>query len=219
MPSLLRDRAFRLLFAGRSLSLIGDALIPTALALAVLRASDSTSALALVLGCAMVPRLLLLPVGGVIVDRVSARTVAVATDLVRGCVQLFVGFQLLGDAPSLALIAAAEVVGGTASAFAMPAMSPLVTSTVAEGDRQRANALMATAGNTARLGGPALAGLLIWLAGPGWAFVLDATTFLLSAVFLGCCGCGMCRCRRGRSVRTWCRAGPRYGPATGTGPA
>lgn len=185
MPSLLRDRSFRLLFAGRSLSLIGDAVIPAALALAVLRATGSTSALALVLGCAMVPRLVLLPVGGVVADRINARTVTVATDLVRGGVQLFVGFQLLGGTPSLTLIAAAEVVGGTASAFAMPAMAPLVTGAVAVHDRQRANALLATTGNVARLGGPALAGLLIWLAGPGWAFVLDAATFVLSAACLG----------------------------------
>ncbi|WP_326688426.1 MFS transporter [Streptomyces sp. NBC_01795] len=184
MPHPLRQRDFRLLFAGRTLSLVGDAALPAALALAVLRATGSTSALALVLGCAMVPKLLLLPVGGVIADRLRARTVALGTDLVRCAAQLFTGLQLLGGEPSLVLIGAAEAVGGAASAFAMPCLYPLVACTVPAEGRQRANALMATAESASKLAGPALAGVLVLTAGPGWAFLLDAGTFAASAALL-----------------------------------
>ncbi|MEU2957151.1 MFS transporter [Streptomyces xanthochromogenes] len=184
MANPLKQRPFRRLFLGRTLSLIGDAVIPAALALALLRTTGSASALALVLGCAMVPKLLLLPVGGVIADRLNSRTVALASDLVRCVTQLLAGLQLMRSDPSIALIAAAEVAGGAASAFATPALSPLVGGTVAAADRQRANSLLATAGSVARLGGPALAGLLIWAAGPGWAFLLDAATFAASAALL-----------------------------------
>ncbi|GAA2635839.1 MFS transporter [Streptomyces axinellae] len=180
----LRRRDFRLLFAGRAFSLVGDAALPAALALAVLRATGSTSALALVLGCAMVPKLLLLPVGGVIADRFRARTVALSTDVVRCAAQLSAGLQLLGGAPSLTLICLAEVVGGAASAFAMPCLFPLVAGTVPAAGRQRANALMATAESASRLAGPALAGVLVYAAGPGWAFLLDAATFAASAALL-----------------------------------
>ncbi|MYV68276.1 MFS transporter, partial [Streptomyces sp. SID2131] len=102
VPHPLRTRSFRLLFTGRALSLLGDAAIPAALALAVLEATGSTAALALVLGCAMVPKLLLLPLGGVVGDRLDARTVALTTDLVRCATQLLVGVQLLGGSPGLA---------------------------------------------------------------------------------------------------------------------
>lgn len=182
---LLRDRDFRLLFAGRSLALLGEAVIPVALALAVLRITDSPSALALVLACAMVPKLVLLPVGGVVADRLNARTVMLASALVRGVAQLFVGAQLLSGEPSLALIAGAEVVSGVAAAFAMPAMAPLVTGTIAPGTRQQANSALGVAGSAARLGGPALGGLLILMAGPGGAFLLDGVVLMLSALFFG----------------------------------
>lgn len=99
MPHPLRTRAFRLLFIGRTLSLLGDSAIPTALSLAVYLATGSTGALALVLGCAMIPKLLLLPLGGVVGDRFNARTVALTTDLVRCVTQLFVGAELLGGSP------------------------------------------------------------------------------------------------------------------------
>lgn len=180
----MRERDFRLLFTGRALSLLGDAVLPAALALAVLRATGSTSALALVLACAVVPKLVLLPVGGVLADRFRARTVALITDVVRCGVQLFTGLQLLSGEPSLALIAGAEALGGAASAFAMPCLYPLVAGTVRKGARQRANAALATVESACKLGGPALAGVLVFTVGPGWAFVLDSATFALSAALL-----------------------------------
>ncbi|WP_326847532.1 MFS transporter [Streptomyces kaniharaensis] len=184
----LRLRDFRLLFIGRTVSTLGDAVVPAALAIAITRATGSSGALALVLGCTMVPRLLLLPLGGVAGDRCNPRLVALTTDLVRAAAQLLVGVELVGGRPSLALIAAAEALGGIASAFAMPTAAPLVAATVATtadgGLRMRANALLGAAGSAARLGGPALAGTLVFTAGPGWAFVLDGASFVLSAALL-----------------------------------
>ncbi|GAA4566475.1 MFS transporter [Micromonospora coerulea] len=184
MTHPLRLPAFRLLFLGRTVSAVGDAVVPTALALAVLRATGSTAALAVVLACAMLPKLLLLPLGGVVADRFNARRVAIATDLVRCAAQLVVGAELLGGAPALTHLAAAAAVGGVASAFAVPTSSPLVAGTVDAEGRQRANALMGVTGNASRLLGAALAGLLVWTVGPGWAFVLDALSFALSAALL-----------------------------------
>ncbi|THA74994.1 MFS transporter [Streptomyces sp. A0642] len=184
MSHPLSHRSFRLLFVGRSLSLLGDAAIPAALTLAVYLATGSTSALALVLACAMVPKLLLLPLGGVVGDRFNARTVALTTDLVRCVTQLFVGAELLSGTPALWQIAVAEAIGGAAGAFSMPTVSPLIRGTVAEDGLLRANALMAVVSSAARLGGPAVAGALVFTAGPGWAFVLDGASFAVSAALL-----------------------------------
>ncbi|WNI22900.1 MFS transporter [Streptomyces sp. ITFR-16] len=183
-PHPLRTRSFRLLFAGRSLSLLGDAAIPAALTLAVYLATGSTGALALVLACAMVPKLLLLPLGGVAGDRFNARTVALTTDLVRCVTQLFVGAELLSGTPALWQIAVAEAIGGAAGAFSMPTVSPLIRGTVDASGLLRANALMAVVSSTARIGGPAVAGALVLTAGPGWAFVLDGASFAVSATLL-----------------------------------
>ncbi|MGK5440612.1 MFS transporter [Micromonospora sp. URMC 105] len=184
MTHPLRTRPFRLLFLGRTVSALGDAVVPAALALAVLRAGGSAGSLALVLACAMVPRLLLLPLGGVVADRFHAQRVAVVTDLVRCAAQLAVGVELLADAPSLTHVAVASALGGAASAFAIPTAAPLVAGTVQADGRQRANALLGVTANASRLAGPALAGLLIWAAGPGWAFVLDGISFAVSALLV-----------------------------------
>ncbi|MGF1429813.1 MFS transporter [Kitasatospora sp. LaBMicrA B282] len=184
MTHPLRSRGFRLLFIGRTISSVGDAVVPAALAIAVTRATGSAAALATVLGCAMLPRLVLLPIGGVAADRWDARRVALTTDLVRCLCQLLIGLDLLGSRPSMVQLALASAVGGAASAFAMPTRLPLVAGTVDEAGRLTANALTGSATSLIQLCGPAVAGALIYGVGAGWAFVLDAASFLVSAVLL-----------------------------------
>ncbi|MBO2455546.1 MFS transporter [Actinomadura barringtoniae] len=183
-PHPLRDRTFRLLFTARALSLTGDAAVPAALALAVLRVTGSSSALALVLACAMIPRLILLPIGGVVADRLNARTVAIATDLVSFVAQLFAAFELLSGHPKLWHLAIAQVISGAAAGFAAPTISSLVAGTVQPHSLQRANAALSMANGATRLAGPALAGTFVLTVGPGWTFLLDAASFGASAALL-----------------------------------
>jgi MFS family permease len=184
VPHPLRLRDFRLLFLGRSLATISDSLVPAALSLTIVIATGSEAALATVLLCALVPRVVLLPIGGAVADRFRPRRVALAADLTRCATQLFVGVELLTGVPTLSHIAVAQVIAGVAAACALPTASPLVAGVVDGPLRQRANALMGMSRSIAWLFGPALAGLLILAAGPGWVFVLDGTAFATSAALL-----------------------------------
>src|SRR5579883_3240229 len=87
VPGALRERPFRLLFAGQAVSLLGDAFVPVALAFAVLGIGGSASDLGFVLAAEVVPFVVLLLAGGVVADRVSRRKLMLASDLVRLAVQ------------------------------------------------------------------------------------------------------------------------------------
>ncbi|HEY6597302.1 MAG TPA: MFS transporter [Asanoa sp.] len=176
------SRDFRLIWVGYTLSALGDMVIPAALALAVVRATGSAAALALVLGCASIPRLMLLPLGGVLADRWSPRRVAIVADLVRGAAQLVVGVELVAGHFRLVDLAVAGVVTGAASAFALPTGSRLVVASVAPADRPRANGFIGASRAAAGVLGPAIGGAVVLTIGPGWAFLIDATTFGVSAV-------------------------------------
>jgi hypothetical protein len=181
MAQLPRRRSFRILLAGRVVDALGDAVSPAALTLAVVTATRSSLGLAVILVCGMLPRVALLPVGGVVVDRAGARRAALASDVVSGLAQLTIGLMLLGGHLAIAPIAAAAAIGGAASAFGVPATLPLVAGTVQPGERLAANALLGVAGSATSVAGPAIAGALIFTVGAGWAFVLDAATFAISA--------------------------------------
>ncbi|MFE0044353.1 MFS transporter [Streptomyces albireticuli] len=182
----LRLRDFRLLFLSRTMSTLSDALVPTALSLAVVQVTGSATLLAVVLGCALGTRLVLLPVAGAIADRFDTRRVALAADLTRMVTQAVVAVELLGDDPGITHIAIAQAVAGAASALGLSNLSPLVTKIVpAAGElRIKANSLMSVAKSVSLLAGPALAGTLILAVGYGWVFVVDAAAFGISAALM-----------------------------------
>ena len=181
MASPLRQRDFGILFAGRVVDALGDAVAPAALALAVVTATHSSAGLAVILVCGMLPRVALLPFAGVVVDRVGARLAALASDVVSGFAQLAIGLLLFAGHLAIAPIAVAAAIGGGVSAFGVPATLPLVSGTVDPAGRRAANSLLSASGSAASVAGPAIAGALIFTVGPGWAFVLDAVTFGVSA--------------------------------------
>jgi hypothetical protein len=117
VASPLRERDFGILFAGRAVDALGDAITPAALALAVVTATRSSGALAIILICGMLPRVALLPFAGVVVDWAGARSAALASDVVSGLAQLAIGLLLLAGHLDIPPIAAAAAVGGAASAF------------------------------------------------------------------------------------------------------
>lgn len=181
MSGLLRNGSFQLLFIGRVVDQLGDAVSPAALTLAIIAATRSPIDLAVVLVCATVPKIVLLPLGGVIVDRLGARGVAMAAALMSCPAQLAIAAVFVSGKPVLPIIAVSGAVTGAAAAFDTPAALPLVAGTTEQNDRQRANAYLGAASSATSLAGPALAGLLIFTVGAGWAFVLDAATFAVSA--------------------------------------
>ena len=181
---MLRQRDFRLLFAGQAVSFFGDRMVNVALAFAVLDLGHSASEVGLVFAARTLPLVLCLLAGGVVADRVSRRAVMVGADLVRLASQGALAALLIGGAAEVWSIAVLAAVTGAATGFFNPASTGLLPELVAPEDLQPANGLRATAAAAGEIGGPVTAGLLVASAGAGWALAIDAATFALSASFL-----------------------------------
>ncbi|GII27149.1 MFS transporter [Planotetraspora mira] len=173
------------LLAGRAVAALATALIPTGLTLAVIRATGSALDLGIVLAAETIPMLLLLPIGGVVADRLPPRRVILVADLARCAAQVMIGARLLLGDPSVGEIAGLAALTGVAVAFGIPAVSPLVVAVAPPDGRLRLNARLGMVNGFAQIGGPALAGGLTLWAGPGWSFVITGILFAGSAVTLG----------------------------------
>lgn len=182
--SALRERNFRLLFIGQSVSALGNALVPVALAFAILDLTRSPADLGYVLGAEAAAQVVFLLAGGVIADRLSRRAVMLGADSVRGAAEAALGALLITGRPSVWLIAALAAVQGMAGALFMPASTGLTPAVVSDANLQQANQLQQVAGSGAWVAGPALAGVLVVAASPGWAIVADAVSFGVSVAFL-----------------------------------
>jgi hypothetical protein len=180
----LREREFRLFFFGQSLSLIGDGVLPVALVFAVLDLTGSVSDLGLVLTARTVPLVAFVLVGGVVGDRLSRRRMMLGADVIRFASQGASAGLLIAGSAHVWELALLQAVYGTATAFFTPALAGLVPTTVSAPRLAGANALRSLAQATGRIGGPAIAGVLVAGPGPGWALAVDAGTFAASCGFL-----------------------------------
>lgn len=167
------------------MSLVGDALLPVALAFAVIDDLDGgTGDVALVLGSQALGLALFVLAGGVWADRISRRTLMVGSDLGRAAIQVALAITLFSEAATLASTMALAFAYGAFEAFFRPAAGGLVPRLVPAGELQQANALYAICFNVGFILGPVVGGVLVVAAGAASAIAFDAATFLVSVAFL-----------------------------------
>jgi MFS family permease len=168
-----------------TVSLVGDGVYFVAVAWLVLQISGAPSALSLVGVAWTLPQVVFLLAGGVVTDRFDRRRVLIVSDLVRGASIGAIGLLTLSGVVELWHVFSLVAVYGAAEGFFMPAFTAIVPDVVDKAVLVEANALdQFVRPLTLRFAGPAIGGFVIASAGVGEAFLLDAATFLVSAVFV-----------------------------------
>ena len=181
---VLGHRDFRFLWLAGSASVIGDNIVLVALALFVIGLTGSATDLGLVLAAHTLSLVIFLLIGGVWADRLPRHRVMIATDLIRFALHALLAVLIFVGSVRIWQVVAIELLFGSAEAFFRPAANGLLPQTVPEADIQQATAVTSMSNNVSEFVGPALATALVLGAGAGWAFALDAATFLASAAFL-----------------------------------
>lgn len=177
-PHPLRNRHFRLLWAGGTISLLGDQFYLVTLPWVVLQLTGSAIAMGTVLMAGAIPRAVLMLMGGAVSDRFSPRRVMMATGAVRAMAVTGIGALLAVHGIHLWHIYLLTFAFGVADAFAMPAAQALLPTLVEADQLPAANALRATTGQLTTVLGPAPAAWLMKLLGAAAAFFIDAVSFL-----------------------------------------
>jgi MFS family permease len=181
----LAERPFRLLWLGRTASSVGDALVPIAIAFAVLTDLDGSAAdLGIVAASFTLARVSFILAGGVWADRLPRRLLMLACDLIRLASQATIAVLLFTGTLDVWMLAVGSAVSGAAAAFFGPASTGLIPETISRARLQQANALMSLSESATSIFGPALAGVLIATSGTGVVFAIDAATYAVSATFL-----------------------------------
>jgi MFS family permease len=180
----LRDRNFRLLFAGRAISYIGTYLAPIAVAFAVLDLGGSATEVGLSFAAWTVAQVATLAFGGVIGDRFPRRLVMISSDVSSTCVRTAMGVLLVTGHAQVWELIALQALGGAAVAFYNPAFYGLVPEVVPTEGLQRANSLLGIARYAAFPLGAAAGGTIVATVGSGTALLFDGGTYAASALLL-----------------------------------
>jgi MFS family permease len=175
----LRHRNFQLFFVGQGISLIGTWMTRLATSWLVYRLTHSALLLGIVSFSGQIVGFLLCPFAGVWVERLDRRRVLVWTQIASAIQSLALAGLTLAGTINISEIIALAAFQGLINAFDMPGRQSFLVQMVEDrGDLSNAIAINSSMANGARLIGPAIAGMVIAVAGEGWCFLLDGASYL-----------------------------------------
>lgn len=174
----LQHRHFRRYVAGQGLSLVGFWMQTVAQGWLVYRLSGSELALGVVGFATYLPVLLLAPVAGGVADRLDKRRLVIATQSLAMLAALALGALTATDRATVPLVAATAALAGAVTAFDLPARQSFLVEMVGPADLPSAIAVNASVFNTARVLGPAIAGVMVATVGEAPCFVANGVSYL-----------------------------------------
>ncbi|WP_163165501.1 MFS transporter [Arthrobacter sp. Alg241-R88] len=175
----LENRNYRIWAGGALVSNVGTWMQRVAqdwLVLTVLT-NHSGAAVGITTALQFLPMLLLGPYGGVLADRYRKRVILLWTQVAMGLTGLVLGLLVVTGSAQLWHAYLAALCLGIASAIDAPARQSFVSELVGQDNISNAVALNSASFNTARLTGPAVAGVLIAWVGTGPVFLLNAASY------------------------------------------
>ncbi len=179
MLRALRSRNYRLFFWGQGASLIGTWMTQTATIWLVYHLTGSALMLGVVGFANQFPNFLLTPFAGVWVDRWDHRQTIVITQILAMIQSLALAFLALTGTADVWHIIALSAFQGCINAFDMPARQSFVVKMVDHReDLSNAIALNSSMFSSARLIGPAIAGLIIAATNTGICFLIDGISYI-----------------------------------------
>ncbi|MFJ8603923.1 MFS transporter [Streptomyces shenzhenensis] len=185
MP-LWRDRRFRRFWAGQSVSQFGDRITELALPLIAVGALHASAhQVAWLTALIWTPNLLAIVLGAWVDHRIHKRRLMVLADLVRAAVLLSLPAAYLLGTVTLRQLYAVAVLSGAAGVLFNTAYPPFFVHLVPRSSYVDANSKLSASRSASFVAGPAIGGALVQALTAPVAIVVDALTFLASAVLIG----------------------------------
>ena len=176
----LAIRDYRIWFGGAFVSNIGAWMQATTqnwVVLTELTANDA-AAVGTTMALQFGPQLLLVPFSGAVADRFDRRKVLLVTQSLLMLLAAALGVLLITGTANLWYLYGFALSLGIVNAFDTTSRQAFVSDLVEQDQLSNAVALNAASFNSARLVGPAVAGVLIAVVGSGWVFIINSVSFL-----------------------------------------
>jgi len=179
------SRNYRLYFMGQGVSLVGTWMQKTAVSWVIYSMTHSKLMLGVSVFCSLFPSFALSSMGGVVSDRYNKFKVLLTTQIASLIQAILLATLIFLKHYEVWEILSLSAVLGVINAFDVPARQALVYDMVDDKDSlPNALALNSSMVNLARIGGPALAGLVLHSLGDGPCFLLNALSFVAVIISL-----------------------------------
>ena len=179
---LAHNRNYRLLWLGQIVSQLGDWFNSVAIYALLLELTGSATSVALMIIVQFLPMALIGPLAGVVVDRVNRRRLMIAADILRGLAVLVLLVVRRPDQVWIVYLVMGAVVSLTA--FFEPARTAVIPNVTTRAQLLAANALSSATWSAMLAIGAGVGGIVTAVLGRNAAFLVNAVSFLASAVII-----------------------------------
>lgn len=197
----LRHRNFRLFIGGQLVSLVGTFMQTVAQSWLVWGLSHSEWLLGAVWFCTQIPVFVLAPIGGLAADRYSRYRIVIVTQTLAMLQAFALAALTLSGRVQVWHVFALGTCLGVVNAFDMPGRQSLLIQMTGKEDLLSAISLNSAMFNSARIVGPAVAGVLVAAVGEGRCFLINGVSFL--AVIAALAAMRLPRFVRGEVAAPW----------------
>jgi len=180
--SALKSRDYLVYIVGNTISLHGLWIYRVALGWFAWELSGSELWVGIVAFTQFAPAVVFGPISGVLADRFDRRAVSVVINSLSVVNMLMLGALISLGYIDIGLLALLSLIQGTLDGAHAPVRMSIVPNLVQDNQLHSAIALTSIAFNLSRFVGPALAGLVIALAGVGAAFTINGVSYLAMVV-------------------------------------
>lgn len=180
-PKRLWNLNFLLLIQGQFVSALGDVAYGIALGFWVLEKTGSTALMGTLMAASSLPRIIIAPFAGVVVDRSSRKWMILAMDAIRGVFIVLVALAAYAGIMEVWMVFAAGIVISIGSAFFGPAVSSALPDIVPKDELLKANSAFSMLMTGSGIVGSAAGGFAYALLGAPLMFLANGISYLVSA--------------------------------------
>jgi MFS family permease len=172
---------FLLLWQGQFVSAIGDSLYGIALGFWILQKTGSPAHMGMIMALTILPRALLSPFAGVVIDITNRKLFLILSDIIRGLAVGWIAFAAFSGNIEIWMVYVSAIIIGACTAYFNPCILTAIPDLVKEEHLMQANSMMGMAANFSGILGNALGGFIFSLFGAPILFAINSISYIFSA--------------------------------------
>lgn len=178
----MKNKNFIIIVIGQIISLFGNAIQRFSMSLYLLEFTGSTAAFARILAISTIPYIIFAPIAGRLSDNINRKKIMVYLDLICSAVIGVYAFILLKGHDHELIVGTVMFILSICATLYGPAVTSSIPQIVEEEKLTSANGVINQVGSIVNLAGPILAGLVYGLLGIKAIVIINAVSFLVSAI-------------------------------------
>ena len=178
----MKNKNFIIIVIGQIISLFGNAIQRFSMSLYLLEFTGSTAVFARILAISTIPYIIFAPIAGRLSDNINRKKIMVYLDLICSVVIGIYAFILLKGYDHELIVGTVMFILSICATLYGPAVTSSIPQIVEEEKLTSANGVINQVGSIVNFAGPILAGLVYGLLGIKAIVIINAVSFLVSAI-------------------------------------